>query len=51
MQLDLNFSVAACTAPLKSYHNLAECVMSTFKLGLENVALNRPLMSERKEKR
>ena len=50
LQLDLDMLVAVRTCPYQSWQNIAERVMSTLNLGLQNVALCRKAMPEEFEK-
>ncbi len=50
IQLDLDMLVAVRTCPYQSWQNIAERVMSTLNLGLQNVALCRKAMPEEFEK-
>ena len=50
IELDLDMLVAVRTCPYQSWQNIAERVMSTLNLGLQNVALCRKPMPEEFEK-
>ena len=50
LQLNLDMLVAVRTCPYQSWQNIAERVMSTLNLGLQNVALCRKAMPEEFEK-
>ena len=50
IELDLDMLIAVRTCPYQSWQNIAERIMSTLNLGLQNVALCRKAMPEEFEK-
>ena len=50
MSLDLDMLVVSCTCPYQSWHNIAECIMSTLNLALMNIALARKELPEEFER-